>query len=189
MRALSVKTLKSANDGFFKILNVVSKLTILFSNRIIVYSPNNIQEFGLDKFEYKIYIASRHFLDFDKFKLKKKFNERDQLVGYIGRFSDEKGILNLVKAIPIVLADINVKFLLIGDGKLRKDIEDYIRLQKLESNVQITGWVNHDCLPDYLNNMKLVVLPSYTEGLPNIMLEAMACGSPVLQIQLDQYQI
>ena len=57
----SVKTLKCANDGFFKILNVVSKLTILFSNRIIVYSPNNIQEFGLDKFEYKIYIASQAF--------------------------------------------------------------------------------------------------------------------------------
>lgn len=176
----TVKTLKSANDKFFKIYNVVSKLTILLSNRIIVYSPNNIHEFGLDRYKYKIDTASRHFLDFGEFKLNKKFDERDQLVGYIGRFSVEKGILNLVKAIPIVLAKINVKFLLIGDGQLRKDIEDYIRFQKLESNVQITGWVNHDDLPDYLNDMKLVVLPSYTEGLPNIMLEAMACGTPVL---------
>lgn len=176
----SVETLKSANDGSFKILNIVSKFTILLSNKIILYSPNNINEFGLSKYRNKIDIASKHFLDFGKFKLKKKFDERDQLVGYIGRFSEEKGILNLVKAIPIVLAKIDVKFLLIGDGQLRRDVEDYIRLQKLESNVEITGWVNHDYLPDYLNNMKLVVLPSYTEGLPNTMLEAMACGSPVL---------
>ncbi|HJH26732.1 MAG TPA: hypothetical protein C5S37_08160 [Methanophagales archaeon] len=50
----------------------------------------------------------------------------------------------------------------------------------LNDKVKLTGWIPHDELPEYLNDLKLVVLPSYTEGLPNIMLEAIACGTPVL---------
>lgn len=48
----------------------------------------------------------------------------------------------------------------------------------------LPGWISHDNLADYLNDTKLLVLPSYTEGLPNIMLEALACGTPVLATQV-----
>jgi glycosyltransferase involved in cell wall biosynthesis len=42
------------------------------------------------------------------------------------------------------------------------------------------GWVDDSEIPKYLNEFKLIVLPSYTEGLPNTMLESIACGTPVL---------
>jgi len=67
-----------------------------------------------------------------------------------------------------------------GDGQLKETIEKSLQEQGIRSNVDLPGWISHDGLPKYLNQLRLLVLPSYTEGLPNIMLEAMACGTPVL---------
>jgi glycosyltransferase involved in cell wall biosynthesis len=179
--ASSVQMLKSANDSLFKPTEILSKINCTLSNKIILYSENLIKEWNLERYRNKICTAYKHFLDFDKFKMKKKFDERENFVGYIGRFSEEKGTLNFVEAIPRILDERGeIRFLIGGAGQLQDKIEEYLDEKNLNDKVKLTGWVPHDELPDYLNELKLVVLPSYTEGLPNIMLEAMACGTPVL---------
>jgi len=70
--------------------------------------------------------------------------------------------------------------MLIGDGYLRESIIQYISENELDGTVILPGWIDHEILPPFLNRMKLLVIPSDTEGLPNIMLESMACGTPVL---------
>ena len=67
-----------------------------------------------------------------------------------------------------------------GDGPLKELIEASLQKGGVTARVDLPGWISHDDLPGYLNQLRLLVLPSYTEGLPNIMLEAMACGTPVL---------
>ena len=177
----SVQTLESAGDSLFKWVKILSKINLVLSNGIVVYSPNLIQQWNLEKYKDKILIAHRHFLDFNKFEIKKKLSERNNLAGYIGRLSEEKGVLNFVKTIPEILKEKNdLEFLICGDGQLRDEIEKYISEKNLKDKVKLAGWIPHGNLPDYLNELKLVVLPSFTEGLPNIMLEAMACGTPVL---------
>ncbi|HJH25276.1 MAG TPA: hypothetical protein C5S37_00560, partial [Methanophagales archaeon] len=162
-------------------LKCIFKINCILSNKIILYSENLINEWNLEKYRNKISIAHEHFLDFDKFKIQKKFDERENLVGYIGRLSEEKGVLNFVKAIPKILKkEEEIRFLIGGDGQLREEIEKYFDDENLYDKVNLAGWIPHDELPDYLNELKLFVLSSYTEGLPNIMLEAMACGTPVL---------
>jgi len=176
-----IQTARNKNDalvGFLKLLSSINKRTC---DRIILYSPNLIKEWNLEKYKDRILIAHEHFLDFSKFEIKKKLSERNNLVGYIGRLSGEKGILNFVKAIPEILKEKNdLEFLIGGDGQLRDEIEKYVSENNLNDKVKLAGWIPHENLPDYLNELKLVVLPSFTEGLPNIMLEAMACGTPVL---------
>ncbi|MCX6262643.1 MAG: glycosyltransferase family 4 protein, partial [Bacteroidia bacterium] len=61
-----------------------------------------------------------------------------------------------------------------------ESIEKLLEAEKITDRVDFPGWISHDVLHKYLNQLRLLVLPSYTEGLPNIMLEAMACGTPVL---------
>ena len=177
----ATQNLISANDNLFKPMKVLSKINCTLSNRIILHSPNLIKEWNLERYEDKIYIAHEYFLDFDKFKIKKKFDERDNLVGYMGRLSEEKGILNFVKAIPEIIEKENeIKILIGGDGQLRDKIEKLLNEEKINNKVELTGWIPHDKIPDYLNELKLLVIPSYTESGPIIALEAMACGTPIL---------
>ena len=51
--------------------------------------------------------------------------------------------------------------------------------------IEFPGWVSHDDLPYSLNQLRLLVIPSYTEGGPTIMIEAIACGTPVPATQSD----
>ena len=162
-----------------KIVGFLTKINCSLSNGIVIYSESLIKTWGLEKYKHKISIAHEHFLDFDKFKVQTPLNERANTIGYIGRLSEEKGILNFVEAIPRILETRGeLAFLIGGDGQLRIQVEEHAN--KSSNKVKYVGWILHNELPHYLNEIKLLVLPSYTEGLPNIMLEAMACGTPVL---------
>jgi glycosyltransferase involved in cell wall biosynthesis len=172
---------KFSNDILSKPIEILEKINLILSNKIILYSPNLIKEYDLEKYKNKISIAHEHLIDFSKFKIKKKFDERANLMGYIGRLSEEKGVLNFVKATPEISKEKgDLEFLIGGDGQLCDKIKKHLDENNLTDKVNLAGWIPHDKLPDYLNELKLVVLPSYTEGLPNLMLEAMACGTPVL---------
>jgi len=167
-------------DPLAKFVSLLATINFFLADRIVVYSPALIQELNVNRGN-KMVVAHEHFIDFTKFVVKKKINERTNVVGYMGRFSEEKGILNLVEAIPLVSKHRkDVHFLLCGEGKLSDEIRNITRYEGLEAYAKLTGWISHKDVPNCLNDLKLLVLPSYTEGLPNVVLEAMACGTPVL---------
>jgi glycosyltransferase involved in cell wall biosynthesis len=175
------KTFAIRNDPLLKFILPLVSINSCLSDKLVLYSHNMIGEGNFTRFRHKIIIAHRHFVDFTQFRIMKKIKERANIVGYIGRFSEEKGILNFVKSIPLVLKNRkDIRFMLCGEGDLSDEIIDIVRHEGLEAYVKLTGWVSHKEIPILLNDFKLLILPSYTEGLPNVMLEAMACGTPVL---------
>ncbi|MCL0088405.1 glycosyltransferase family 4 protein, partial [Dehalococcoidia bacterium] len=165
---------------FPNLISVLENLTNRLSDRMVVNSSDIIYQLGLEKYRHKISIALPYSLHFDKFKMTKKFDERNNLVGYIGRLSGEKGVLEFVKAIPKILREEKIKFVIGGDGQLRDKIERYIEMEDLKNDVKLAGWIPHDQLPEYLNKLKAIVIPSYTDAGPAIAIEAMACGTPVI---------
>lgn len=177
----SSKALKYARDPFYRVVKILESINLALSTQIIVYSNILVNDWNLNKYSNKISIAHEHFLDFSSFSLTHPYTERQDLIGYVGRLSEEKGILNLIKTVPEVIKwNPDIRFLIIGDGKLRNEIESYLIKSNILEYVIFSGWVSHDELPKYFNQMKLMILPSYSEGLPNVILEAMACGTPVL---------
>jgi glycosyltransferase involved in cell wall biosynthesis len=151
-----------------------------FSDYIVLFSPNLIEDWHLQRYRAKIILAHNHFLDLVEFRPGAEGSKRRYLLGYIGRFGLEKGALNLAMSVPEMLMHFGTgKILIGGSGPLDERMRDEIGADNL-ARVDMPGWIEHRDLPGYLREIRLVVLPSYTEGLPNVMLEAMACGAVVL---------
>lgn len=164
---------------YSKLISNLEDLSFRLAYKIVFESPNVAKFMKLEKYKDKSLYAPL-FINDSKFSKNLELTKRPNLVGYIGRLSHEKGVINFVKSMPAILEEINVKFLIGGDGPLLNEIKGYIKNNGLEEKVICSGWISHDEIYGYLNQLKLLVLPSYTEGLPNIILEAMACGTPVL---------
>ena len=171
---------KFTKNNLYTELEVLTKISLKLADNILLYSPNLIDEWEMRKYQNKIKIVNEHFLNFETFKIHKDFDERENLIGYVGRLSAEKAPMNFLKSIKeLSKENIKFKFLIIGNGELKEEMKLYIEENELY-DIEFIEWVNHDELPVYLNKLKLLLIPSYTEGLPNIMIEAMACGTPVL---------
>lgn len=99
----------------------------------------------------------------------------------VGRLSEQKGHLLLLEAAHL-LAQSNRSFTLtfVGDGELRSQIEAKIRQYHLEANIVITGWATSTEVQQHLLNSRAMILPSFAEGLPVVIMEALAVERPVL---------
>ena len=78
----------------------------------------------------------------------------------------------------ICAKELDIKFVIIGEGPLTHLIKSMP--PECSARIDFVGLVPHSMLSTYFNKMKLLIIPSYTEGLPKVLLEAMACGTPVL---------
>ena len=175
------KLSESKKSNLIKILTLEDRVNFSLSGKIVLYSAHIVKEWNLERYQNKILIGHRHYIDFKNFSVTKPFAQRNDTIGYIGRLSEEKGVLNFVLALPGILKENkNLKIYIIGDGPLEDRVHENLVQSDILKNVICTGWIPHEELPRYLNELRLLVLPSDTEGLSNIMLEAMACGTPVL---------
>lgn len=96
----------------------------------------------------------------------------------IGRLSSEKGHADLLRALAILRKEQSFHAVFVGDGPEQARIEALIRELKLEEHVTLAG-LQHDVRP-YYAAADVVVMPSLTEGSPNVLLEAMSAGVPVV---------
>lgn len=99
----------------------------------------------------------------------------------IGRLSGQKGQLILLQAAAVLMNDgVPFELVLAGDGEMRGVIEAAIARLGLAQRVRITGWVDAAQVREELLAARAMVLPSFAEGLPVVVMEAMALGRPVL---------
>ena len=107
----------------------------------------------------------------DKKELRNKLGIKkdDFVVAFVGQFSERKGPLRICEALNRI-DNHQIKAFFLGSGPQ----------DPVYSNTIKKGTINHDELPDYLNASDVFVLPTLSEGCCNAMIEAMACGLPII---------
>ncbi len=99
----------------------------------------------------------------------------------VGRLCEQKGQLLLVAAMgQLIGRGIAIELVLAGDGEMRTEIEALILQYGLQAQVRITGWISSDQVREEIHAARGLVLPSFAEGLPVVIMEAMALRRPVL---------
>ena len=99
----------------------------------------------------------------------------------VGRICEQKGQLLLVAAVKSLIdKGISIELVLAGDGEMRAEVEAMIATTGLGAKVRITGWISSDQVREEILAARALVLPSFAEGLPVVLMEAMALGRPVI---------
>ncbi len=99
----------------------------------------------------------------------------------VGRLSDPKGHLLLIEAAGLLAAQsIDFELVMAGDGEQRPLIEARVAELGLKKNVRITGWITSAQVRDEIIGARALVLASFAEGLPIVLIEAMALKRPVV---------
>ena len=105
--------------------------------------------------------------------------EGETIVGTVGRFSQQKGHKYLVEAARLVLDNgINCRFALVGDGRLRQELEEQVRTLEMTDRFVFLG--HRRDIPNLLRAMDVFVLPSLWEGQGIALVEAIASGLPCI---------
>ncbi len=146
--------------------------------------------FAVSEYAGKFYFGKKSFqviknaVDIEKFQnvdandiayLEKEFDLKNQYIAHIGRLAEEKNqkfSIHLIKELKN--CGLDYKLLLVGDGPLRCSLEEYSKELGVESSVLFLGI--RDDIPELLKISTFSILPSFSEGLPNVVIQSQAAA-------------
>lgn len=151
------------------------------SHTAIGYSERNTKVIlnGIDTEKFRPNLKMRHDL-----RLSYELSDKNFVIGMVGRFAEVKGHVYLLEAITRIIerkgaADFNIKLVLVGRGI--KDAPSLRPLlEKLEKISVVSVLNERGDIWEVMNGFDLLCLPSKSEGFPNVVAEAMACGVPAV---------
>lgn len=129
---------------------------------------------GVDTTKFRI-------LDQDQCRTNLGLAGTNPLILYVGRLSEEKNVATLIGAIAqLARSGDTIDLAVVGNGPLADELVRLSNELGVSEHIHFYGDVDHDTIPVWMGAADYFCLPSFREGCPNVVLEALACGKPVI---------
>ena len=169
-----------------KYLHMITKPLIVYlwrRSQYVVANSNGLQRLAQQSIKQTVkdikFIPNG--VDHDIFKPNQTESISKLTILTVGRFRPQKNIQQLISSMPeILLHNKEAALTIVGDGPLRKQLENSVRELKLTNKIKFTGWLNQKELLFEYQQACILAMPSIDEGMSNVILEAMACGLPIV---------
>ena len=192
-RMVSVKNAvnHSGNNMKSKFNNFIfENLLLKAANRIVCQSNSmagDLLDIGSKKLDKKTRVIHNFFSVTNiREKSKDEIEVKDEFLLFVGRLSPEKNIKNIINAYSMIKDKITEKLVIIGEGALKNNLKKQIVEKGLENKIIMIG--NQSNIYKYIAKAKCLVLFSTYEGMPNVVLEAMACNTGVIISNFEGYK-
>jgi glycosyltransferase involved in cell wall biosynthesis len=188
-------------SGMIPLLERFERLNLAAAARVFVVSEVERQNLLRAKVPAEKIIVNPNGVDTEVFRpgggaavrRELEIGENEIVAGFVGTFGPWHGVLTLAEAIAALPADAEVRFLLIGDGRFRDEVEQVIRRAGKESQVIFAGHVDHHKVPAMLDACDILLSPhvpledgSDFFGSPTKLFEYMAMGKGIVASRLGQ---
>ena len=161
--------------------SIESYTKLFFNSGDLVITPTQVMKNYLKKIGVNKTIKVVPFgIDFNKFRALEIKKDETFTFLYVGRLNKEKNIDLLIERFYEFAKGKNVKLKIIGDGPEKKNIKEFIKEKKLENKVEISGWKKREDLPLEYSSAHCFITLSDSETFGIVILEAMACGLPII---------
>lgn len=155
------------------LIQFIEKIAYTHADAIITTSQSNLN-FINDNYSLNVEpVLITNYIETQIFK-PSKGKRKEKSICFVGRLSKVKNLFNLFEA----LKEHNYSLSIIGSGPLLCDLKKFA--STLDLNVNFLGTIPNHKIPQILNTHEIFILPSLWEGMPKSLLEAMACGLPVI---------
>lgn len=187
---ISIRNYKSKQDQGFtgKVFNLLMKLFYNKSNKIVVVSggikADLVLNYGLNENKITVIynpVDLEYIREMAENPLENQYASlfKDPVILTAGKMMRQKGQWHLIRAFSLIKRTIpNIKLVILGDGVLRSYLVSVIENLGLEDDIKLLCFQENPF--KLFNKASLFVLPSLFEGFPNVLLEAMALGLPVI---------
>ncbi len=121
--------------------------------------------------------------------LKSKLDIKGPFLLFVGIIVEQKGIRYLIQAMPkVIMAFPEAKLVVIGEGNLKNEMVELTKQLKVSENIIFTGSMQHYDLPPYFATADLFILPSFSEGWPVVVMEALSSGTATIVTNLPVFE-